>query len=312
MPDIVITEFMDEAAVASLKARYDTVYDPALVDQPDRLATMAGEARALVVRNRTQVRGALLDKAANLSCVGRLGVGLDNIDVEACKARDIAVYPATGANDLSVAEYVITTASMLVRRAYFSGEAMIAGKWPRQALVGGELAGRTIGLVGFGSIAREVAWRAHMLGMTIVAYDPFCPPDHEAWRLARNVSLDGLLEIADVVSLHTPLTDQTRNLIDAKALARMRKDAVLINAARGGIVDEAALAAALKEGRLAGAALDVFATEPLTAEAGEKFKGIANLVLTPHIAGVTEESNVRVSRLIAEKVLAHLDGMRKA
>ncbi|HVW58159.1 MAG TPA: hydroxyacid dehydrogenase [Rhizobiaceae bacterium] len=312
MPDVVITEFMDETAVASLKARYDTVYDPALVDQPDRLATMVGEARALVVRNRTQVRGALLEKAAKLSCVGRLGVGLDNIDVEACNERDIAVYPATGANDLSVAEYVITAAALLIRRAYFSVDTMIAGKWPRQALVGGELAGRTIGLVGFGSIAREVAWRAHMLGMTIVAYDPFCPPDHEAWRLARNVSLDGLLEIADVVSLHTPLTDQTRNLIDAKALARMRKDAVLINAARGGIVDEAALAAALKESRLAGAALDVFATEPLTAEAGEKFKGIANLVLTPHIAGVTEESNIRVSHLIAEKVLAHLDGAGKA
>lgn len=312
MPDIVITEFMDEAAVASLKARYDTVYDPTLVDQPDQLTAMAGEARALIVRNRTQVRGALLEKAAKLSCVGRLGVGLDNIDVKACKARDIAVYPATGANDLSVAEYVITTASMLIRRAYFSADAMIAGKWPRQALVGGELAGRTMGLVGFGSIAREVAWRAHMLGMTIVAYDPFCPPDHEAWRLARNVSLDGLLEIADVISLHTPLTDQTHNLIDAKALARMRKDAVLINAARGGIVDEAALAAALKEGRLGGAALDVFATEPLTAEAGEKFRGIANLVLTPHIAGVTEESNVRVSHLIAEKVLAHLDGTGKA
>jgi len=312
MPDVVITEFMDETAVASLKARYDTVYDPALVDQPDRLATMVGEARALVVRNRTQVRGALLEKAAKLSCVGRLGVGLDNIDVEACNERDIAVYPATGANDLSVAEYVITAAALLIRRAYFSVDTMIAGKWPRQALVGGELAGRTIGLVGFGSIAREVAWRAHMLGMTIVAYDPFCPPDHEAWRLARNVSLDGLLDIADVVSLHTPLTDQTRNLIDAKALARMRKGAVLINAARGGIVDEAALAAALKESRLAGAALDVFATEPLTAEAGEKFKGIANLVLTPHIAGVTEESNIRVSHLIAEKVLVHLDGAGKA
>jgi len=312
MPEIVITEFMDESAVASLKARYDTVYDPELVDQSDRLAAMIGEARALIVRNRTQVRGALLEKAAKLSCVGRLGVGLDNIDVEACKARAIAVYPATGANDLSVAEYVVTTASMLIRRAYFSGEAMIAGKWPRQALVGGELAGRTIGLVGFGSIAREVAWRANAFGMQIVASDPYLDAKHPAWMTARNVSLDGLLEIADVVSLHTPLTDQTRNLIDAEALAKMKPRAILVNAARGGIVDETALAAALKEGRLGGAALDVFETEPLTAEAGEKFKGIANLVLTPHIAGVTEESNIRVSHLIADRVLAHLDGTVKA
>jgi (S)-sulfolactate dehydrogenase len=308
MPDIVITEFMDEAAVASLKARYETLYDPALIDQPDRLAAAVGEARALVVRNRTQVRGALLEKAAKLSCVGRLGVGLDNIDMEACKARHIAVYPATGANDLSVAEYVITAAAMLLRHAYAANEAMLAGKWPRQALAGRELASKTLGLVGFGSIAREVAWRADAFGMQILASDPYLEATHPAWMTARNVSLDGLLEIADVVSLHTPLTDQTRNLIDAKALAKMKPEAVLINAARGGIVDEAALAAALKEGRLAGAALDVFATEPLTAEAGETFKGIANLVLTPHIAGVTEESNIRVSQMIAKKVLAHLDG----
>lgn len=312
MPDIVITEFMDETAVASLKARYDTVYDPALVDQAEKLAALVGEARALVVRNRTQVRGAFLASAKKLSCVGRLGVGLDNIDVDACKARHIAVFPATGANDLSVAEYVITAAAMLLRHAYVANEAMLEGKWPRQALAGRELAGKTIGLVGFGSIAREVAWRANAFGMQIVASDPYLEATHPAWTTARNVSLDGLLEIADVVSVHTPLTDQTRNLIDGGALAKMKPQAVLINAARGGIVDEAALAAALKEGRLAGAALDVFATEPLTAEAGEKFKGIANLVLTPHIAGVTEESNSRVSHLIAEKVLAHLDGAVKA
>lgn len=312
MPDIIITEFMDEAAIASLKARYDTVYDPALVDQPEKLAAEVGEARALIVRNRTQVRGALLESGKKLSCVGRLGVGLDNIDMEACKARHIAVYPATGANDLSVAEYVITTAAMLLRRAYAANEAMLAGKWPRQALAGRELDGKTLGLVGFGSIAREVAWRAQILGMTVLAYDPYCPADDEAWRLARNVSLDGLLETADVVSLHTPLTDRTRHMIDAGALATMKADAILINAARGGIVDEAALAAALKEGRLGGAALDVFETEPLTAAAGEKFRGVANLVLTPHIAGVTEESNGRVSHLIAERVLAHLDGATNA
>ncbi|TAM94938.1 MAG: hydroxyacid dehydrogenase [Rhizobiaceae bacterium] len=312
MPDIIITEFMDETAVASLKARYDTVYDPALVDQAEKLAALVSEVRALVVRNRTQVRGALLASAKKLSCVGRLGVGLDNIDVEACKARNIAVCPATGANDLSVAEYVITSAAMLLRHAYAANEAMLAGKWPRQALAGRELAGKTIGLVGFGSIAREVAWRANAFGMQIVASDPYLEATHPAWMTARNVSLDGLIEIADVISLHTPLTDQTRNLIDAGTLAKMKPEAVLINAARGGIVDEAALAAALREGRLAGAALDVFATEPLSAEAGEKFKGIANLVLTPHIAGVTEESNIRVSHLIAEKVLAHLDGAVKA
>lgn len=307
MPEIVITEFMDEAAVSRIKARHDTLYDPALVDRPDELPGLLSTTRALIVRNRTQVRGVLLEAAPRLRCVGRLGVGLDNIDVAACKANGIAVFPATGANDLSVAEYVIANAMTLLRGAYLSTADVVDGKWPRQKLIGRELAGRTMGLVGFGAIAREVGWRAQALGMSVVAYDPLLDAAHPAWQLARNVSLDGVLDLADVVSLHVPLTDQTRDMIGAPQLAAMKPGAVLINAARGGVVDEAALAEALKSGRLGGAALDVFATEPLTAEDGAKFAGIPNLILTPHIAGVTEESNVRVSELIADMVLAHLE-----
>jgi (S)-sulfolactate dehydrogenase len=298
---------MDVAAVAKLKVRHDVFYDPALVDRPDELRERAANARALIVRNRTQVRGDLLAAAERLSCVGRLGVGLDNIDMEACRARNIAVYPATGANDLSVAEYVITAALMLLRGAWLASASVAAGAWPRQKLIGRELAGRTVGLVGFGAIAREVAWRANALGMAVVAYDPHLEATHPAWQLARNVSLDGLLEISDVVSLHVPLTGGTRRMIGERQLAAMKPGAVLINAARGGVVDEAALAAELRKGTLGGAALDVFEAEPLSAADGEKFAGIANLILTPHIAGVTEESNVRVSDLIAETVLAHLE-----
>jgi (S)-sulfolactate dehydrogenase len=306
MADIVITEFMDEAAVGRLVKAYDTVYDPKLVDDPAALHDHLTSARALIVRNRTQVRETLLSMGPKLRVVGRLGVGLDNIDVAACKARSIAVIPATGANDLSVAEYVITSALMLLRGAFMRSAEVASGAWPRQSMMGRELAGKTIGLVGYGSIAREVAWRAHMMGMQIVAYDPFLMADHPGWQIARNVSLDGVLEFSDVISLHTPLTDATRNMIDAAALARMKPDAILINAARGGIVDESALAEALKAGRLGGAALDVFEAEPLTAEAGAKFSDLANLVLTPHIAGVTGESNERVSHLIADKVLEAL------
>ncbi|MEM5470530.1 hydroxyacid dehydrogenase [Hoeflea sp. AS60] len=306
MADIVITEFMDEAAVGRLAHAYDTLYDPKLVDDPAKLHDHLTSARALIVRNRTQVRESLLSMGPRLRVVGRLGVGLDNIDVAACKARSIAVIPATGANDLSVAEYVITSALMLLRGAYLRSSEVAAGDWPRQSMMGRELAGKTMGLIGYGSIAREVAWRAHMMGMQIVAYDPYLMADHPGWQIARNVSLDGVLEFSDVISLHTPLTDATRNMIDAEALSRMKPDAILINAARGGIVDEAALADALKAERLGGAALDVFETEPLTAEAGEKFKGLGNLVLTPHIAGVTGESNERVSHLIADKVLEAL------
>lgn len=306
MADIVITEFMDEAAVGRLVQAYDTLYDPKLVDDPAALHDQLTSARALIVRNRTQVRETLLSMGPKLRVVGRLGVGLDNIDVAACKARSIAVIPATGANDLSVAEYVITSALMLLRGAFMRSAEVASGAWPRQLMMGRELAGKTIGLVGYGSIAREVAWRAHMMGMQIVAYDPYLMADHPGWQIARNVSLDGVLEFSDVISLHTPLTDATRNMIDAAALARMKPDAILINAARGGIVDEAALAEALKAGRLGGAALDVFETEPLTAEAGAKFNDLNNLVLTPHIAGVTGESNERVSHLIADKVLEAL------
>lgn len=307
MPDVVITEFMDEAAVGRLKVRFDTFYDPALVDRPDDLRAAVVSARALIVRNRTQVRGALLDAATSLTCVGRLGVGLDNIDVEACRARGIAVCPATGANDLSVAEYVMAAAMTLLRGAFFASADVAGGAWPRQRLIGRELAGRTMGLVGLGAIAREVAWRAQAFGMTVLAYDPMLAADHPAWQTARSVPLDALLATSDVVSLHVPLTEATRDIIDAARIAAMKPDAILINAARGGVVDEAALATALREKRLGGAALDVFAEEPLSAAGGERFRGIGNLILTPHVAGVTVESNVRVSELIADTVIAHLE-----
>jgi (S)-sulfolactate dehydrogenase len=306
MPDIVITEFMDEAAVAGLAARFDVLYDPKLVDDSTRIAASLTGARALIVRNRTEVRDALLAAGPKLVCVGRLGVGLDNIDVEAAEARGVTVYPATGANDLSVAEYVVTTAFILLRGAYFASAEVIAGTWPRNRLMGREAAGKVLGLVGFGAIARETATRARALGMSIVACDPHLPADHPVWAGAERASLDAVLARADVVSLHVPLTRETRGLIGRDALARMKRDAVLINAARGGVVDETALADALKAGALGGAALDVFDEEPLPAGRGAVFAGCPNLILTPHIAGVTQESNVRVSSLIADKIAAHL------
>jgi (S)-sulfolactate dehydrogenase len=302
MAEIVVTEFMDESALDALRAHYDVTYDPALVDRPEDLAGLLGAARALIVRNRTQVRPALLDKAPRLEVVGRLGVGLDNIDVAACEARGIAVRPATGANDLSVAEYVICGVMMLLRGAYHSSAEVADGAWPRTRLMGRETSGRALGLVGFGAIARETARRASALGMTILAHDPFLPDDHPVFAefQATPLPLAGLLAQADAVSLHVPLTDATRGLIGAAALAGMRADAVLINAARGGVVDEAALAEALKAGRLGGAMLDVFEREPLPG--GGPLAGVPNLILTPHIAGVTEESNVRVSAAVAEAV----------
>ena len=306
MAEIVISEFMDEAAIRDTFAGRSVLYDPKLVDDAPRLLAEARAARALIVRNRTQVRGALLESATNLRVIGRLGVGLDNIDVAACEARGIAVYPASGANDLSVAEYVITAALMLLRRAWFATARVAAGEWPRTELMGRELAGKRLGLVGFGAIARVTARMGRDLGMTVAAYDPLLPAEHPAWTGAVRQTLDELLASSDVVSLHVPLTNETRNMIDAAALSRMKPDAILVNAARGGIVDEAALADALKAGRLGGAALDVFEREPVDAAGGARFAGVPNLILTPHIAGVTDESNVRVSSVTAQSVLRHL------
>lgn len=300
---VIITEFMDAAAVAQLKAQFDTEYDPNLVDRRAELLTKIAVADALIVRNRTQVDAQLLAVAPRLRVVGRLGVGLDNIDVAACRARAIEVFPATGANALAVAEYVIASVMVLLRGAYLSSAEVAAGKWPRPRLSQGrETAGRTLGLVGFGGIGQLTAKLAQALGMQVLAYDPLLASDAPLWAVSAVArrELDELLTQADAVSLHVPLTAQTRGLLDAARIGCMKVQAVLINTSRGGIVDETALAQALQSGKLAGAALDVFESEPLSADS--VLATAPNLILTPHIGGVTHESNIRVSTMIAAKV----------
>jgi (S)-sulfolactate dehydrogenase len=304
---VVIAEFMDEAAVATLAAAHDTLYDASLVDRDSDLRAACADADALVVRNRTQVNRALLAGAPKLSVVGRLGVGLDNIDVVACAERGVAVIPATGANALAVAEYVIAAALVLVRGVCTATAEVGGGAWPRARLSNGrEIAGKTLGVVGFGDIGRRVAGLARGLGMRIVAHDPALPTTDPVWTEegAVHAGLGEVLASADVVTLHVPLTPATRHLIDAARLASMKPDAVLINTARGGVVDEGALADALRARRLGGAALDVFEREPLPA--GSPLEGCPNLLLTPHVAGLTCESNARVSALVADRVASAL------
>ena len=300
---IVITEFMDDAAVVTLAARFDVCYDKDLVDRPDELQVQIADADALIVRNRTSVDAALVAGAPRLRVVGRLGVGLDNIDVKACAARGIEVIPAAGANALAVAEYVIATAMLLLRGAYQSTADVCAGHWPRGALsTGRELSGKTLGLVGYGGIGRLTGKLGRALGMRAIGFDPLVPAASPLWRdddTAPRTFAEVVAE-ADVLTLHVPLAPATRNLLDAPRIATMKCDAILINTARGGVVDEAAVAAALRARRLGGAALDVFEHEPLGF--GSPFAGCPHLVLTPHIAGVTRESNERVSSLIARKV----------
>ena len=304
---IVISEFMDECAVGALRQRHEVHYDPALADRQSDLFPLIGSCRALIVRNRTRVTQDLLSAAPRLACVGRLGVGLDNIDLDACASRNVAVFPATGANNRSVAEYVIGTAMALLRGAYSENRRMIAGDWPRSACAGREIAGKALGLIGFGSIGQETARLAAALGMEVSACDPLLPEDAAAWRLARKADMPELLTRSDVISIHVPLTAATRRLINRRQLMRLKPGAVVINSSRGGVVDESAVVDALKRGQLSGAALDVFETEPLSKECRRMFDGVSNLILTPHIAGITAESNRRVSGLIANNVMAHLE-----
>lgn len=308
MKRICISEFMDSAAVQTLTPGFDVQYEPGWVDQRADLLDGLDGAHGLIVRNRTQVDAALLEAASQLKVVGRLGVGLDNIDVESCRQRGIRVIPALGANARSVAEYVVTTAAVLLRGAYLSTAEVAAGKWPRARLSDGrEALGKTLGLVGFGDIGRRTASLAKAFGMEVIAHDPMLSTADPVWAATgvRCVTFDELLAGADAVSLHVPLVDATRNLIDVGRLAAMKSGAVLINTARGGVVDESALADALRAGHIGGAALDVFEAEPLSA--GSPLANAPNLILTPHIGGVTQEANARVSMMIADEVRKTLE-----
>ena len=310
---VLISEFMDTPAVDMLRARFDVEYQPEFVHQRANLLAAVGSVQALIVRNLTQVNRELLAAAPALKVVGRLGVGLDNIDMEACAGRGVTVYPATGANAHSVAEYATCAAMLLLRGAFQATHATAAGTWQKVKLSGGfETSGKIMGVVGFGTIGRITARMAAGLGMQVIGYDPAVAAGDPAWNAhgATLVSFETLLDSADVVTLHVPLEAGTRNLFDATRLARMKKGAMLINTSRGGIVDESALADALISGHLGGAAIDVFAVEPLPAGsplARAVEAGVANLVLTPHIAGLSAEANTRVSGMVAAKVAGFLE-----
>lgn len=307
MADIVITEFLDADAVASIGSRYRVFWDDGLADAPDRLHALVGEARGLIVRNRTMVDEPLLAAAPRLEVIGRLGVGLDNIDTDACARRGIKVIPAIGANADSVAEYVMAALLTMMRPVWSVTGEMLAGDFPRAALSGGrEIGGKTLGLLGFGGIGRMVAKRALALGMEVAVYDPVLQAPLELE--VASYPLAECLAMADAISLHMPLTDETRGLIDADALSRMKSGAVLINTARGGIVDHVALAEALRSGHLGGAAIDVFDSEPTTKDSLAMFAGLNNVWLTPHIAGVSVEATTRVSWMTVRAVVETLDG----
>lgn len=307
MRRVVVSEYLQEQFLTRIGANFEVVYDPDLYADRPRLLHEAAKAEAIIIRNRTRIDAGFLQSANAMRVVGRLGVGLDNIDMAACSTAGVTVIPAVGVNAVSVAEYVMAAMLVLRRGVFGMTESMIAGQWPRQGhAFGNELMGSTLGLVGFGSIGRKVATRSTALGMTVVAYDPYVSKTDPAWQMAKRVDLDQLLADADVVSLHIPLNAATANLIDSAALARMKTSAVLINTSRGGILDETALADALRDGVIGGAAVDVFESEPLGPEPAARFRGLENLILTPHVAGNTHESVDRVAEMITNAVLESL------
>jgi (S)-sulfolactate dehydrogenase len=307
MSTILISEFITSQALETLRSKHNVTYEPDLYkDRPSLIAAMQN-INALIVRNLTQVNEEILTASPHLKVVGRLGVGLENIELPACAKRNIKVIPATGANAESVAEYVVGAAVALTRGFIPATISTLKGEWPRPHFSSyHEFLGQTLGIVGFGSIGRVVAKKAHAFGLNCVAYDPMLS--------GNSVDLDGfsvpllqlndLLSKSNTVSLHLPYLAQTKNLFNATTLDQMKEGACLINTARGGIVDELALVERLRSGRIGGAAIDVFAAEP--AIDLSHFVGIENLILTPHIAGVTHESNERVSQMIADEINRYL------
>lgn len=272
----------------------------------DALCAQLADVHALVVRSETKVTERVLDSAPHLAVVGRAGVGVDNIDVAAATKRGVYVVNAPTGNVVAAAEHTVALMLALMRNLAAADASVRRGEWQRSKLMGRELRGKTLGLVGIGRVGGLVARRAAAFEMTVIAHDPYATEAGAHAIGARLVELDELLATADVVSLHAPLTEKTRGLIDAAALAKMKPTTVVVNAARGEIVDADALAEALRAGRIGGAALDVFAAEPLAADS--PLRDAPRTVLTPHIAGSTHEAQTNVAVDVVRQVLDVLEG----
>ncbi|MGD9763037.1 MAG: phosphoglycerate dehydrogenase [Candidatus Binatia bacterium] len=271
---------------------------------PEELCRVIPAYEAVIVRSASTVTREVIEAGRKLRVIGRAGIGVDNIDVEAATRRGIAVINTPGGNNVTTAEHAISMLLALARAIPQATASMKAGKWEKSKFTGSEVYNKLLGIVGIGNIGRLVAARAQGLMMRVVAYDPFLTEEKARELGVELVGLDALLRRADFVSIHTPLLPETRHLIDAEALAKMKPTALLVNCARGGIVDEVALANALRGKRLAGAALDVFEQEPVPAD--HPLLALDNVICTPHLGAATREAQVAVSVGIAEQIVDFL------
>jgi len=299
-PRVLVRESIADAGVDLLRSRFDVD-----VDAESELAEIIARYDAIVVRSATKLTGDLIARATSLKVIGRAGVGVDNVDVEAATRRGIVVANAPESNVVSAAEHTIGLLVALARNIPQAHAALKQGRWERKSYGGIELAGKTLGVLGFGRIGQQVARRALGLGMRVVAYDPFVADERfRELGVEQEPTPEEVYDVADFVTLHLPLTAETRGSIDAAAFARMRDGVRIVNAARGELVDEAALIDALQSGKVAGAALDVFSAEPYSGPLLE----LDSVVVTPHLAASTGEAQDRAGVIVAEQVAAALEG----
>lgn len=303
---ILITEALGRAGITCLQAAADIHYDEITGLDQDALLARIPDYDALIVRSGTQVGQAIIQAGEKLKVIGRAGMGIDNIDLRTATMAGIVVMNTPGANSIATAEHTLTLMLAATRHILEAHTSMVAGEWRRTAFVGNELAGKTLGLIGFGRVGRLVAERARAFGMEILACDPYVSEEIGRDYQVTLVDLEDLLPAADYISLHTALVPETENLIDREAIAQMKDGVILINTARGRIIDDEALAAGLAAGKVKMAALDVYRQEPPAA--GNPLLGLPNVLHTPHIGANTREAQRDVSTQIATQVIAALRG----
>ena len=303
-PKVLISDSLSPAAVQIFKDHGLAVeFQPKLGSDKARLAELIGDFDGLAVRSATKVTAKLIERAKSLKVIGRAGIGVDNVDIPAATAKGIIVMNTPFGNSITTAEHAITLMLALARQIPQADSSTQAGKWEKNRFMGVEITGKTLGIIGCGNIGSIVADRAHGLRMKVVAYDPFLSPERALDLGVEKVELGELFRRADFITLHTPLTDKTKNIVDAAAITTMKKGVRIINCARGGLVDEAALRQALDSGKVAGAAFDVFVEEPATQN---PLFGHPNVVCTPHLGAATTEAQENVALQIAEQMSDYL------
>ena len=301
MINILITEFIDPEALKILSKDFNVIYKKDIWENSDYLKKEINKFDGIIVRNKTNLNQSILEKAANLKYIGRLGVGLDNIDTEYCKKNNIFVQPATGMNADSVAEYVISSSLSLLKKTKLINAKTQNGQWPRTSIATNELKGKILGLIGFGDIAKKVLKLINAFEVTTISFDPFITSQEMEEHNVKKVTFENILSLADIISIHVPLNNETKYLFDKKIFQKMNNKPIIINSSRGGIINEIDLLEAYKNNYVSGFALDVYEHEPVNKIFLKNITNEMNCILSPHIAGVTEESNTRVSEFIMNK-----------